>query len=402
MRNRAIHLCARDVVLTSQRRVMWTITIAVCAVAVARADDALLLPPVIPPDSVFSDGQRGPLPVAMIPPSSDHAEFLTDPKRPTVTGMPPSLPPPPDADEAAAEIPILGAISGPEKFVKQMTYRKTFLPPSDYLSIIDIAIEATIAPKRLVFGAPLWFTPFFTFHFFEGTKPFPMTSSTYDAGGEIRQVYNVTPRLAADIAVAPSVYTDFMNNQPQTFRVVGRGVAMYQWSPTTQFALGATYLGRDDIKMLPVAGVLWRPNPFWEVNALFSEASRGLEFLAAIRCRTILTHEVRAMAGFLTDPTVLAVLGRRTRRQLVDHGLQQHGRQPDLLRPARFGRYRAVRDAWPARPCRDRLRLRSQDLVAQRPQLAIARFVHASRRDVALIRAIKPRGAQRTRRRRRE
>jgi hypothetical protein len=205
----------------------------------------------------------------MIPPSSDHAEFLTDPKRPTVTGMPPSLPPPPDADEAAAEIPILGAISGPEKFVKQMTYRKTFLPPSDYLSIIDIAIEATIAPKRLVFGAPLWFTPFFTFHFFEGTKPFPMTSSTYDAGGEIRQVYNVTPRLAADIAVAPSVYTDFMNNQPQTFRVVGRGVAMYQWSPTTQLALGATYLGRDDIKILPVAGVLWRPNPFWEVDALF-------------------------------------------------------------------------------------------------------------------------------------
>ncbi|HEX3869538.1 MAG TPA: hypothetical protein VHV77_03785 [Pirellulales bacterium] len=258
-----------SIVARKRRLIAWAAGALMCCACAVRGDDRLAIPPAIPPDSVFSDSQRTPINTAMVPPSSDHLNFLPDPARPVPTNSAPTLEPVEDFPPESTEIPIIGCFSGPDKLVKQLTYRKTILPPGDYLSVIDIAIEATISPKRTLFGAPIWLTPFFTFHFFEGGHPFPMTNSTYDAGGEIRQVYQVTPRLAFDAAVAPSVYTDFMNNMPQTFRVVGRGVAIYALTPTTQLALGATYLGREDISMLPIAGILWRPSPVWEIDALF-------------------------------------------------------------------------------------------------------------------------------------
>jgi hypothetical protein len=36
-----------------------------------------------------------------------------------------------------------------------------------------------------------------------------------------------------------------------------------------QLALGVTYLGRDDIKLLPVGGFIWRPNQATELEAIF-------------------------------------------------------------------------------------------------------------------------------------
>jgi hypothetical protein len=269
----------------------------------ARADDgALIVPPAIPPDSIFSDSQKTVPSMAMVPPTNDHTLFLPNfgpSSFPPSSNEPPaprnrSIPRGPDDvllapeemtpeeqwDDEHSDVPILHPFSGPDKLLKQMTYRKTFTPPgSDNLfGLIDIALEAYLSPKCEVFGAPLLLTPYFTFHWFEGSSPFAVPGSVYDTGFEIRQVRQIGERLSVDAAVAPSVFSDFVNAQSQPFRVVGRAVFMYQYSPTTRVALGATYLGRDDIKVLPVAGVLWRPTPRWEVDALFPKPRAAWNF----------------------------------------------------------------------------------------------------------------------------
>jgi hypothetical protein len=258
----------------SNRRLLWAaLAAALMGESSTRGEEPVSLPPVIPHDSVFSDAQRGPRVAALIsPPASEHGPFLPTDEPFTAPGQPTTLgPPPPELLEAQSnvDIPFLHKVVGPDRFIRQMNYRKTFLPLSDDLGVIDIAVEAIMSPKWQVFGAPLWITPYFTWHVFDGTHPFPLPEYTYDTGVELRHLRKITPRLTGDISVAPSVFTDFDNSQSQTFRVVGRGVGIYDLLPTTQIVLGATYLGRDDIKVLPIAGVLWRPTDVWEIDAVY-------------------------------------------------------------------------------------------------------------------------------------
>ncbi|HWB01086.1 MAG TPA: hypothetical protein VG713_21490 [Pirellulales bacterium] len=256
---------------------------ALIAQSAAMASDELPmpLPPVIPPDSIFSDAQRAPASMAMVPPSNDHTTLLPEANTPRTHA--PQIDPS-NIDLAPGEVLltdepeeklhhdvwVLPWIMGPDKPLRQMTYRKTFLPPggNNLFGIVDVAIEAMVIPKHLLFGSPLVITPYFTFHWFEGNSPFPVPGTVYDVGLELAHVRPVTDRLSVDIAVAPSVFSDFVNAQSQPFRVVGRGVALYDITPTAKVALGATYLGRDDIKVLPIAGLLWRPAR-WEIDALF-------------------------------------------------------------------------------------------------------------------------------------
>src|SRR5437016_4021057 len=58
-------------------------------------DEPVRLPPVIPPDSIFSDGQRTTPSMAMIPPSSDQPSFLPYPERLPQRGGPIPSPPAP-------------------------------------------------------------------------------------------------------------------------------------------------------------------------------------------------------------------------------------------------------------------------------------------------------------------
>jgi hypothetical protein len=50
---------------------------------------------------------------------------------------------------------------------------------------------------------------------------------------------------------------------------MGRGVGSLAVSPTTDVLLGAAYLDRLDVKILPVAGVYYRPNPEWDMYLVF-------------------------------------------------------------------------------------------------------------------------------------
>ncbi len=42
---------------------------------------------------------------------------------------------------------------------------------------------------------------------------------------------------------------------------MGTGLGVIRLSPTTSLKLGVTYLDRNNIKILPAGGILWKPTP---------------------------------------------------------------------------------------------------------------------------------------------
>ena len=70
------------------------------------------------------------------------------------------------------------------------------------------------------------------------------------------------------MAIKPGYFGNFDSGVNQ-FRLQGKLAGIWEQSPTTKWVLGATYLDREDIDLLPIAGVIWRPSDLWKVDLVF-------------------------------------------------------------------------------------------------------------------------------------
>lgn len=75
-------------------------------------------------------------------------------------------------------------------------------------------------------------------------------------------------------SVAPSLFTDFANVNPDAVRASAFGIASYQWNPKLKLNMGAAYsrlFGSDAV--YPVAGLTYDPNRYWQISLNFPRPS---------------------------------------------------------------------------------------------------------------------------------
>jgi hypothetical protein len=80
-----------------------------------------------------------------------------------------------------------------------------------------------------------------------------------------------TDRLTSEIRVRPGLYTDFRTTPPDSFRIPGQAVALFQVNPELYLVGGVEHVQRNDVHLLPVGGFLWQPTPQWELRLVFPE-----------------------------------------------------------------------------------------------------------------------------------
>lgn len=144
----------------------------------------------------------------------------------------------------------------------------TWLAGAD-LQMVDVLAQASFGlpfPSR---EAPVVFTPGYGLHALDGPLGLDVPAELHDAWLELRFPRQLTERLLLDIAVAPGYYSDFERRSDDAIRITGRAVAIYDWTPTTKLALGVIYLDRNDVTVLPAAGITWQPSPDCRVELIF-------------------------------------------------------------------------------------------------------------------------------------
>ena len=95
-----------------------------------------------------------------------------------------------------------------------------------------------------------------------------MGRSSLDIPAQLHEIYTefrwlpkIGDRFRLDVAVQPGYYSDWDGSSARAVRVLGHVSGIYDWTPTFQLVLGAAYLDRPDIEVLPIAGFIWKPNP---------------------------------------------------------------------------------------------------------------------------------------------
>jgi hypothetical protein len=129
------------------------------------------------------------------------------------------------------------------------------------LGMSDLQLKTVLAfpiPSR---DWPLIVTPGFGVHFLDGPVVSDLPPRLYDAYVQFRSMKRLSPRWAADVGITPGVYSDFEQSSDKAFRITGYGAAMFTWTPTTKLLLGVAYLDREDLRVLPIGGILWNPTP---------------------------------------------------------------------------------------------------------------------------------------------
>jgi len=171
-----------------------------------------------------------------------------------------------------------------QRFMQQISFEHTWLygeGGADDLGINRSEISATFGiPIFYNPNTPLLITPGFAFNWFDGPLTAPVAAPgdppnpdlparVYDAYLDAAWHPRLTDWLHADLGLRTGVWTDFNEVNSESLRILGRGLGVLAFSPQFDILIGAWYLDRNRIKVLPAGGVHWRPNGLWDFYLVF-------------------------------------------------------------------------------------------------------------------------------------
>ncbi len=155
--------------------------------------------------------------------------------------------------------------------LQRLTFTETWLASGgdDGLGVNTLELSAILAAPIFATQPPFLITPRFAAHFLDGPITSDLPARVFDTSLEFRWLRPLNDRWTADLAVAPGFYSDFDNTSSDAIRITGRAVGIYKWTPTLTVALGIVYLDREDVSLLPVFGLIWKPDDTLNVELLF-------------------------------------------------------------------------------------------------------------------------------------
>lgn len=121
----------------------------------------------------------------------------------------------------------------------------------------------------------LGITPSFRTDFFDvasGAGGFNMPSELFDAGVSFYHRRPINDRWSATAVVRPAIRSD-MTTSENAMRIFGLGMLNWDYRPDRlSISMGAVFLDRADLPLLPALGVTWTPNRRHRVELRFPES----------------------------------------------------------------------------------------------------------------------------------
>lgn len=191
--------------------------------------------------------------------------YVTLDGQPAITGLDAPALPPPD--------PAMYGPSGISEFKKgafqKLVFTGTWLPRDSVQNLgwsrWDVALSIGVPAPTIEW--PLLVTPTFTVWQTDGPTTPSLPAELYQASLQMTWLPKISERWRLILSATPGVYSDFQGADSGAFRMTGLGLAAYDWIPDRlKLVVGVVYLNRDDLSILPAAGLTWTPNDNWKLE----------------------------------------------------------------------------------------------------------------------------------------
>jgi hypothetical protein len=243
--------------------------------------------PAAPPSSQPLLTAPGASPFA--PPASPFTQPPTGTLQPPYTGSPygnPALGNPAATQTPSAVFPNGLWASNPQggpyydwnqavRLLQDLRLRHTYVHGSDDptdlgINDTDVAVTLTI-PNFLASQQPLYISPAFALHLWDGPvgPPADLPPSAYSAYLDFQWQTDPNLQLGAELGFRVGIYTDFDTLNTDSLRLQGVGLGRVRLTPALSLKVGAMYLDRNKIKILPAGGFVWQPSSQVRFDILF-------------------------------------------------------------------------------------------------------------------------------------
>lgn len=134
----------------------------------------------------------------------------------------------------------------------------------------DFSVAAAF-PDFLYSNQPLYVTPSFSLHLWQGPRPpnGDLPANAYSAFLDAGWSTDPAKPLGGEVGVRAGVFSDFNTFNTNSFRIMGKGLFRLRATPTTVARGGVYYINRNRLKLLPAFGLLWTPNSQTRFNIFF-------------------------------------------------------------------------------------------------------------------------------------
>ncbi len=106
---------------------------------------------------------------------------------------------------------------------------------------------------------PIYFDTTFGAKWLSGPNITDLPPQLFNILINVGSTYEVDDRLMIDAMISPGWYTDFSNKGVEAFRLPWHLVSYYKLDNDLRWVLGVTDLARQDIRYLPVVGMIYAP-----------------------------------------------------------------------------------------------------------------------------------------------
>jgi hypothetical protein len=165
----------------------------------------------------------------------------------------------------------------PIRFFQALRFRHTWLAGGDepnHLQINDTDVSLAFAfPRFLGSTESLYVVPSFSSHLWDGPSngiadlPGSAYSAFLDAGWQTDPMRT----FGLETGIRLGVFTDYNTFTSESFRIMGKLIGRVRITPTAVGRVGAYWLDRNRIKLLPAVGITWTPNPDTRFDLFFPE-----------------------------------------------------------------------------------------------------------------------------------
>jgi hypothetical protein len=163
------------------------------------------------------------------------------------------------------------------RFIQDLRFRNTYVgggdDPNDVgINDSEFAVSFTV-PNFLTTGQPLFISPAFALHLWDGPSMMDadLPPNAYSAYLDAQWATDPNLQLGVELGFRIGVYTDFKTMNENSLRIQGLGLGVFRLTPTISAKIGAMYLDRNKIKILPAGGVLWTPTPQVKFDIFFPQ-----------------------------------------------------------------------------------------------------------------------------------
>ncbi|MEX2173656.1 MAG: hypothetical protein WD872_04790 [Pirellulaceae bacterium] len=150
--------------------------------------------------------------------------------------------------------------------------------PAD-LGVTEIELFLTVALPAPIKEWPLFITPGINMYFLDGPGVTDLPPRLNTAYVDFMWAPQIFHRYRFVLSVAPSVLSDFQSSDADMFRLTGKGLVVYDWAPDRlQLVAGLLYLNRDDVRLLPAGGLIWKPAEWTHFELIFPKPKLAVRF----------------------------------------------------------------------------------------------------------------------------